>query len=204
LDQRDTRGVVTLAGLVDAHVDAAGGGLEHGRLSTVNSPDHQTLRGNTLVEGDVDLDEEIRTDGVRHGNPGGRGGTAGTAQKALIGGGHAGRGGQGDDQAGCGATFQAGDHHALGDLFGEEISELLRRPRGWWVGLRGEEVPTEHLLRSHAGRGDDVHVGGGGEILQHGQGEGNAASVEHAGGIDDGTSTCVVEGDELIPEDRED
>ena len=91
---------------------------------------------------------------------GGEGGAGGAAQQALVGRGHARAGRGGGHEPGGAAALDAGDHHALGDLLGEQVGELLGRPRRRRVGLRRQEVAAEQLLGALARGGDDVHAGG--------------------------------------------
>src|SRR5690606_29198098 len=150
------------ADVVEGDVGAAAGDLQGGSggdgVPAVESADDDAVGGQPLVEDDVEVVQGVGAvpDGDR--DTGGERGAGGAAEEALVGGGHARAGRRGGHQSGRAPAFDAGHDHALGDLPGEQVGELLGRPGRGRVGLRGEEVAAEEVLRALAGRGDDSHA----------------------------------------------
>src|SRR5690606_38869872 len=192
------------ADVVEGDVGAAAGDLQGGSggdgVPAVESADDDAVGGQPLVEDDVKVVQGVGAvpDGDR--DTGGERGAGGAAEEALVGGGHARAGRRGGHQSGRAPAFHTGDDHALGDLPGEQVGELLGRPGRGRVGLRGEEVAAEEFLRALAGRGDDVHAGRPGEGLV----EPDVTAVEHAGAVDDGAAAVDAEVVQLRGEHLED
>ena len=185
--------VVVQADVVDADEGAPAGDLEgnavRDRVTAIEVADEHTTGRELLVEDDVEVVERVGAVSDRHRDAGVARGARRAAEQALLGRGHAVAGGRGGHEPGRGTALDAGDHHALGDLFREEIGELLGRPRRRRVRLRRQEVAAEHLFRTHSRRGDDVHAGGTRERLVQRE----VASVEHARAVDDRRAAVLAE-----------
>lgn len=120
--------------------------------------------------------------------------------EALLGGGPARGVGGGGHEARGSPPLEARDDHALGDLPGEQVGELLGGPGRRRVGLRRQEVAAEQLLGPHTRGGDQVYPGRAGQRLV----QPHVAAVEHARAVDDGPAAVRAELPQLPRQGSED